>query len=340
MFFILLNYMERSRQPSQLQFHNSMFCSFRRCSLLLHRVMSEFSPRPPSPRNAPGLQFTTGVSQVSQPTMVIRLSDIYNPKPETERKPVRIRPPSPRAPSPVDPLFRRSLSCEASPKPIMRRRAQSLPSTPSRRPNQTHMQVRFADSLGLELEEVKVFKVGEDPMVPHHVLTRLLMNSELFSGKDFELSLPYFKPSFPEDMVAQPGFLERLHGQKVCLERVLCSEVGIIGTVQVLNLVYEKEVAVLYSFTDWKSVSEAKASWVVSVSRDGSCQPEADVFRFRLPVPPFILQPGATLEFAIRFRVKRAEYWDNNNGNNYKLTCQNYKLSVPKECEDSMLHFI
>lgn len=302
--------------------------------------MSKFSPRPPGPKNDPGLQFTTGVSQVSQPAMVVRLSDIYNPKPEQERKPVRIRPPSPLPPPSKEPTFRRSLSCEATPKPIMRRRAQSLPSTPSRRPNQAHMQVRFADSLGLELEEVKVFKVGEDPLVPHHVLTRLLMSSELFSGKDLELSLPYFKSSFPEDLSAQPGFLECLHAQKVCLERVLCSEVGIIGTVQVLNLAYEKEVTVRYSFTDWKSMSETKASWVTSTSRDRPGQPEADVFRFRLPVPPFILQPGATLEFAIRFRAMRAEYWDNNMGNNYKLTCQNYKLSVPKECEDSMVHFI
>ncbi|XP_076124289.1 protein phosphatase 1, regulatory subunit 3Db isoform X1 [Alosa pseudoharengus] len=304
------------------------------------KIMSKFSPQPSGPKSDLGPQFTKGMSQVSQPTMIIRLSDIYNPKPESERKPVRIRPPSPRSPSPMESTHRRSLSCEATPKPIMRRRAQSLPSTPNRRPKQAHMQVRFADSLGLELEKVKVFKVGEDPLIPHHVLSRLLMNSELFSGKDLELSLPYFKPSFPEDIGAQPGFLERLRGQKVCLERVLCSDVGIIGTAQVLNLAFEKEVTVHYSFTDWKSTAETKASWVAAASSDRPGQPEADVFRFRLPVPPFILQPGATLEFAIRFQVMRAEYWDNNGGNNYKLTCQNYKLSVPRECEDSMVHFI
>ncbi|XP_062400399.1 protein phosphatase 1, regulatory subunit 3Db [Sardina pilchardus] len=303
--------------------------------------MSQFSPQPPGPRSDLGPQFATGMSQVSQPAMVVRLSDIYSPKPEPERRPVRIRPPSPRTPSPKDlTTHRRSVSCEAPPKPIMRRRAQSLPSTPRRRPSQAHTQVRFADSLGLELEKVKVFKAGEDPMIPHHVLTRLLMNSELFSGKGLELSLPYFKPSFPEDMGAQPGFLDRLRGQKVCLERVFCSEVGIIGTAQVLNLAFEKEVTVRYSFTDWKSTADTKASWVTAASSDRPGQPEADIFRFRLPVPPFILQPGATLEFAIRFRVMRAEYWDNNDGNNYRLTCQNYKVSVPRECEDSMLHFI
>ena len=239
-----------------------------------------------------------------------------------------------------EPEFRRSLSCEPPPKPIMRRRAQSLPSTPNRRRSQTQAQVRFADSLGLELAKVKVFKAGEDPLVPHHVFSRLLMNSELFTGKDLELSLPYFKPCFPEDVGAQPAFLERLRQQRVCLERVLCSEVGIIGKVQVLNLAYEKEVVVRYSFTDWKSEAETKAGWLTAVSSDDKPdQPNADIFCFRLPVPPFILQPGATLEFAICFRVMGAEYWDNNGGVNYKLTCQCYKLSVPRECEDSLVHF-
>lgn len=202
------------------------------------------------------------------------------------------------------------------------------------------MQVRFADSLGLELEEVKVFKVGEDPRVPYHVLYRLLMNSELFCGKDLEVSLPYFKPSFPEDVAAQPGFAERLRAQAVCLERVLCSDMGIIGTVQVLNLAFEKEVTVRYSFTNWRSVAETKGSWVTTVPSNPPRQPEADVFRFRLPVPPFILQPGATLEFAIRYLAAAVEYWDNNDGLNYKLSCENYKLSVPRECENSMVHFI
>ncbi|KAL2090761.1 hypothetical protein ACEWY4_013024 [Coilia grayii] len=303
--------------------------------------MANVSPRPPGPKNDLGLQSTRGVSVVSQPTTTIRLSDIYNANLVPEHRPVRIRPPSPRPLTPLrEPVFRRSLSCEPTPKPIMRPRAQSLPSSPGRRHGQAHMQVRFADSLGMELEKVKVFKDGEDPLVPHHVLCRLLMSSELFSGKDLELSLPYFKPSFPEDVGAQPGFVERLRGQAVCLERVLCSDVGIIGTVQVLNLAYQKEVTVRYSFTDWKSIAETKGSWVATVSSNQPDQPEVDIFRFRLPVPPFILQPGATLEFAICFRVTGVEYWDNNGGHNYKLTCQNYKLSVPRECEDSMVHFI
>ncbi|KAG9353326.1 hypothetical protein JZ751_017903 [Albula glossodonta] len=286
------------------------------------------------------LAFTTGFSTVSRPFVTVRLGDILKPK-EVERKPVRIRPPSPRTPPPGGAVYRRSLSCEATPKPIIRRRAQSLPSVSERKRTSSRLQVRFVDSLGLDLEEVKVFRAGEDPLVPQHVISRLLMSSELASGKHLEISLPYLKPAFPESLVEQPDFLSRLRRQQVCLERVLCSELGIIGTVQVLNLAFEKDITVHYSFTDWKSHADSKASWVSSVLRDTSAgEPNSDIFRFRLPVPPFILQPGAVLEFAICFRVVGAEFWDNNDGHNYKLTCYSYKLTVPKECEDSMVHFI
>uniref|UniRef100_A0A671R0Y8 Protein phosphatase 1, regulatory subunit 3Db n=1 Tax=Sinocyclocheilus anshuiensis TaxID=1608454 RepID=A0A671R0Y8_9TELE len=246
---------------------------------------------------------------------------VYSSCVDAEGTPVAIRPPSPKPGPPQKPVVRRRQSCEPEPKPIMRRWAKSLSSSTEEHTCR-NVQVRFVDSLGLELEDVKLFKASEDPMVPVHVITRLLASSELASRKKLELSLPYFQPSFPDNMRAEAGFLKRLCQQRVCLEQVFCSELGIIGTVQVLNLAYEKEVTVRYSFTE-----------------DGP-DPESDMFRFHLPVPPFILQPGAMLQFAICYRVRGFEFWDNNGGCNYKLTCQTYKLTVPRECEDSLVHFI
>uniref|UniRef100_A0A3Q4HFK6 Protein phosphatase 1, regulatory subunit 3Db n=1 Tax=Neolamprologus brichardi TaxID=32507 RepID=A0A3Q4HFK6_NEOBR len=223
---------------------------------------------------------------------------------------------------------RQSFSSDPSIKTIIRRRAQSLPSSAERKKELRSVQVRFVDSLGLQLEEVKVFKVQECPIIPQHVIFRLLMSSELAFGKSLELSLPYFKPCFPENMGAQPDFLTRLHTQRVCLEQILCSEQGITGTIQVFNVAYEKEVTVHYSFTNWRTHTNTAASWLSSVYREGCDSPVLDVFRFRLPVPPFALQPGASLEFAICYHVKGSDYWDNNNGNNYKLSCHSYKVSV------------
>uniref|UniRef100_A0A8C5DAT4 Protein phosphatase 1, regulatory subunit 3Da n=1 Tax=Gouania willdenowi TaxID=441366 RepID=A0A8C5DAT4_GOUWI len=279
---------------------------------------------------------------VSRPCMTIRLSKMLQAdKPDTERKPVPIRPPSPRVNAPKLAL-NRSLSCEPVPKPIIRHRSLSLPATNEKKKRCRHVGVRFVDSLGLDLEDIKLFKKGDDPLVPDHVTFRLLMGAEMADGRHLEISLPYLKPVFAQQPGDQPGFQQRLHEQKVCLERVLCSELGVVGITQVLNVDFEKDVTARYSFTEWKSCTEVKASWVSSVTKSWEgkgVQYSSDAFRFHLPVPPF-LQPGAVLEFAIRYKVCGTEYWDNNNGQNYKLICQNYKLAVPKECEDSMVHFI
>uniref|UniRef100_A0A8C6U999 Protein phosphatase 1, regulatory subunit 3Da n=1 Tax=Neogobius melanostomus TaxID=47308 RepID=A0A8C6U999_9GOBI len=214
-----------------------------------------------------------------------------------------------------------------------------LPNLSSRPTPQPFM---FVDSLGLDLEDVRLFKKGENPSIPPHVTFRLLMGAELADERHMEISLPYLKPVFYQ----QPGddgphFLHRLEQQKVCLERVLCSELGVLGVTQVLNMHFEKEVTARYSFTEWKSSTETQATWVSSHTKslEGGRRMSCDTFRFHLPVPPF-LKPGAVLEFAIRYKVCSREYWDNNNGDNYKLVCESYKLSVPRECEDSMVHFI
>ncbi|XP_051961971.1 protein phosphatase 1, regulatory subunit 3Da [Xyrauchen texanus] len=290
---------------------------------------------PPEEMNAD--LFFARVSGGSKESSTLNLQDVLCSKMDSERRPVKIRPPSPKASSPRQHTGR-SLSCEPPTKSIIHRRTQSLPSPSERRRLGRRTCVRFVDSLGLDLENVKVFKSGEDPIVPEHVLFRLLMNAELSSSKRMEISLPYLKPMF----LVQPGdssnFVDRLCCQHVCLERVLCYEPGIIGVVQVVNLAFEKEVSVRYSFTNWRSCTETKAYWVASKSiPNGPC---CDTFRFHLPVPPFIFHPGAVLEFAICYKVMGTQFWDNNCGQNYKLTCHSYNLPVPKECEDSMIHFI
>ncbi|KAM4563427.1 protein phosphatase 1, regulatory subunit 3Da isoform 1-T3 [Odontesthes bonariensis] len=279
---------------------------------------------------------------VSGPRMTINVTKMLRAdKPTALKKPVPIRPPSPRVAQPKQQEFHQFLSCEPPPKPIIRRRSRSLPSATEKKQKKCrNVGVRFVDSLGLDLEDVRVFKSGEDPFVPHHVTFRLLLGAEMAGGKHLEISLPYLKPVFAQQPGDQPGFLHRLHVQKVCLERVLCFELGIIGIAQVLNLDFEKEVIARYSFTEWKGCSETKASWVsIMTLEEGGSQITCDTFRFHLPVPPF-LKPGALLQFAIQYKVCGTEYWDNNEGENYKLVCQNYKLTVPKECEDSMVHFI
>ncbi|XP_033942660.1 protein phosphatase 1, regulatory subunit 3Da isoform X2 [Pseudochaenichthys georgianus] len=280
-------------------------------------------------------------SSVSRPCITIKVTEMLQAdKPGAAKKTIPIRPPTPRVSLTKAPELHRSLSCEPTPKPIIRQRSHSLPSTAEKKKQFRNVGVRFVDSLGLDLEDIKLFKSADHPSVPHHVAFRLLMGAELADGRHLEISLPYLKPVFAQQPGDQQGFLHRLHEQKVCLERVLCFELCVIGIIQVLNMDFEKDVIARYSFTEWKSSSETKAYWVSTKAwEEGEGQLTCDTFHFHLPVPPF-LHPGAVLQFAIQYKVCGTEYWDNNNGENYKLVCHNYKLIVPKECEDSMVHFI
>lgn len=237
-------------------------------------------------------------------------------------------------------------SCDPALRPIIRRRARSLPTTPERRKRvqcqapvcQSRMnKVRFADALGLELTEVKVFQKGEDPSIPLHVLSRLSINSDLWYS-NLEFTMQCLVPDFqqPADCM---DFSARLQEQQVCLERVTSSDLGVSGTIQVCNIAFEKQVSVRYTFNQWKSLHEVCAHWQSSIL-DKNGQDQVDVFTFFLPVPSFLLQLCSIVQFAARYQVNGQEYWDNNRGKNYSLTCRTHPLKMPRECEESWIHFI
>ncbi|GAB0197454.1 synaptonemal complex protein 2 [Grus japonensis] len=101
--------------------------------------------------------------------------------------------------------------------------------------------VRFADALGLELTEVKVFQTGEDPSIPLHVLSRLSINSDLwYSNSDLEFTMQCLVPDFQQPVDCM-DFSSRLQEQQVCLERVTSSDLGLSGTIQVRNVAFEKQ---------------------------------------------------------------------------------------------------
>uniref|UniRef100_A0A8D0FY90 Protein phosphatase 1 regulatory subunit 3D n=1 Tax=Sphenodon punctatus TaxID=8508 RepID=A0A8D0FY90_SPHPU len=202
-------------------------------------------------------------------------------------------------------------SCDPHLRPIMRRRARSLPSSPERRRSAAvqcripgcsnrRNRVRFADALGLELAEVKVFQAGEDPSIPLHVLSRLSINSDLCcSSLDLEFTMQCLVPDFQQPLDCA-DFPTRLHQQQVCLERVANSDLGLSGTIQVLDVAFEKEVSVRYTFNQWRSQHEVCAQWhSSSLGEDG--QGQVDVFTFFLPVPPFLLHLCSVVEFAVRY---------------------------------------
>ncbi|XP_038226162.1 protein phosphatase 1 regulatory subunit 3D [Dermochelys coriacea] len=256
-----------------------------------------------------------------------------------------------REPQPSHLQSSTTVSCDPHLQPIIRRRARSLPTSPERLKNTAVPcrvpgcsrsrinRVRFADALGLELAEVKVFQVGEDPSIPLHVLSRLSINSDLCcSQMDMEITMQCLVPDFQQPMDCV-DFSTRLHQQLVCLECVTSSDLGLSGTIKVLNVAFEKQVFVRYTFNQWKSMHEVCAHWHSSnPEEDGKGQ--ADVFTFFLPMPPFLLQLCSVVQFAVRYCVNGQEYWDNNQGKNYSFTCRHHLLKMPRECDESWIHFI
>ncbi|XP_077316385.1 protein phosphatase 1 regulatory subunit 3D [Lithobates pipiens] len=232
-------------------------------------------------------------------------------------------------------------SCDPELRPIIRRRTKSLPSSPERRTaakcRPQCNKVRFADSLGLELVEVKVFSAGDKPYIPLHVLSRLSINSDLCCSQDLEVTLRYLEPDFNQPTDCE-DFLERLRQDCVCLERVTSSEeMEISGTVQVLNLAFEKTVTIRYSFTNWKTHCDVPAVWQ---RNDDHGILNSDRFAFTITLPPFLTQICSAIQFAIRYDVDGKEFWDNNQGRNYTFTSRSHTLTMPKDIEQSWIHFI
>ncbi|KAM9509356.1 protein phosphatase 1 regulatory subunit 3E [Guaruba guarouba] len=218
------------------------------------------------------------------------------------------------------------------PSPTQRRRAKSLP-TPGDRSLRPALQqspsrrktVRFADSLGLELTSVRHFCEADLPQVPLPTPPPPRA-ADLFKTRkppalgDLEPVLfgpppPLLEPLFPPQPGSSPGFTERVRQHKVRLEWVRAEPAGLRGAVRVLNLAYEKAVTVRYTLNGWASCAEVSAAYQAPGPADGI----TDRFTFLLPLGAAAAAAEASLEFAVRYHVAGAEYWDNNEGKNYRL---------------------
>ncbi|XP_055508338.1 protein phosphatase 1, regulatory subunit 3Da [Leucoraja erinacea] len=213
--------------------------------------------------------------------------------------------------------------------PTVRKRAKSCPGSPEERRGSNRSdgssRVRFADSLGLELTEVRNFDSSVEPTVPSHVLA----SYSATDPTEHVIWVQRFKMEFtnPKD---DENFSERLNSQKVCLEALTESELVISGTILVINLAYHKEVTVRYTCTDWSLFTDVSALFESNV--DG----KMDRFTFSLNPTTHMLPAATCLQFAIKYSVDGVEFWDNNNGINYKMTYQSLQVtvSVPDDNKD------
>lgn len=237
-----------------------------------------------------------------------------------------------------DARYPEPLSTEGSP----RRRARSLPwnSIPEADVEEDDdslmcccklkKKVQFADSIGLCLASVKHFLPSDEPLVPQAVLARLQSYPPTVAVPMPELSLLEDMCPLPEELLA------KLDEQMVCLEQVSASPWGINGYILVKDPGHNAQVKIRYTFNEWLSFLDCPAS-----AAQQSCAPDTQRFHFNLCYPP----STSLIHFAICCTTGHGqEIWDNNQGENYTVSCQQNLLSElqpsdpeQEECEGPQL---
>ncbi|KAM8823326.1 protein phosphatase 1 regulatory subunit 3G [Spinachia spinachia] len=196
-----------------------------------------------------------------------------------------------------------------------RRRARSLPAYPAALlagvpGSNGGKHVKFADSMGLNLASVKHFSSLEEPRIPSKVLSR--HRSFPPPQQDFlnDLDTDRLVACFPEPRDAE----RRVQRLRVCLEKVVITQLDVRGQIRVRTSRTNKEVGVRYTFNDWLSYVDAQAL-PGAVDRPGE---EGERFGFTVYTPPF-MDPSCAVHFAVYVRSEEGEFWDNNEGRNYTL---------------------
>ncbi|KAM6951797.1 protein phosphatase 1 regulatory subunit 3C-B [Aplochiton taeniatus] len=172
--------------------------------------------------------------------------------------------------------------------------------------------VVFADSKGMSLTAIHVFKeFEEDP------LAELQFDLSDLEGAAAGLRLTHdkgFVLDFPQPATDYLDFRNRLKRNQVCLENCSVQEHCLSGTIKVANISFEKSVSVRATIDGWQSHKDVECTFLNNVY---GC-PETDTFSFSLDLPTS-LSPGLRVEFCLQYQALGQTYWDNNDGNNYRL---------------------
>ena len=113
-----------------------------------------------------------------------------------------------------------------------------------------------------------------------------------------------------EEESSKEQVFQRAQGNGVSLEEMERTQDGtaLVGTVVVRNECYKKDVFVHHTSNAWQTYEDTLAKWMETL--EGGT---LDRFSFLVPLP----EGSYSIEFALSFNEK----WDNNNGQNYSVTC-------------------
>lgn len=176
-------------------------------------------------------------------------------------------------------------------------------------------QVTFADYKGLSLTKVKIFSEFNDQIDIPVSVQKLLNTAITQATEEDKLVLDFPQPS--SDYL---HFRQCLENNYVSLEHCVLKEKVLAGTVKVKNVSFEKSVKVRVTFDTWKTHTDIECTYI----KDTYPCSYSDTFSFEVTIPED-LRLHERIEFAINYQVAGYEYWDSNEGKNYRILWSSMK---------------
>lgn len=216
----------------------------------------------------------------------------------------------------------------------VKRETESQNSDWKRSAGRAKKRVVFADSKGFSLTAIHVFsECQENP--PWDLQFDLVDLEDITAGlklhEEKNLILGFMQPS--ADYL---DFRNRLQKNFVCLENCSLQERAISGTVKVKNVSFEKKVQVRITYDSWKTFANVDCLYMNNVY--GDC--DNDTFSFAIDLP-FSVPAEERIEFCVYYQCGEHVFWDNNDGQNYKIVHAEWKpdgVQAPASSrQDSML---
>ncbi|XP_006002893.1 protein phosphatase 1 regulatory subunit 3C-like [Latimeria chalumnae] len=187
--------------------------------------------------------------------------------------------------------------------------------------NNMKKKVVFADMKGLSLTAVHIFSDMEDALPGLHFKFPSLGDTK-FTFRNSSLEGSRLALDFTPPSANYLSLRNKLHKNSVCLENCIIRENCIAGTVKVRNVAFEKKVQVRITFNSWQTFMDVDCSYMHNTYNST----ESDTFSFEIDLPK-TLKPWERIEFCVSFRCGENCYWDNNDGENYRVVCERWQQS-------------
>ncbi|XP_027452811.1 protein phosphatase 1 regulatory subunit 3C isoform X1 [Zalophus californianus] len=221
---------------------------------------------------------------------------------------------------PYDDLQRRNFVNKLKPlKPCLNRKQEAKsPNEWKHSHDQAKKRVVFADSKGLSLTAIHVFSdLPEEPVwdLQFDLLDLNDISSGLKLHEEKNLIL-----DFPQPSTDYLSFRNHFQKNFVCLENCSLQERTLTGTVKVKNMSFEKKVQIRITFDTWKSYTDVDCVYMKNVY-GGS---DSDTFSFAIDLPS-VIPTEEKIEFCISYHANGQVFWDNNEGQNYRIVHVQWK---------------